>query len=1051
MSERLKIITFGGLKLLLDDRPVVGLTSHKAQALLVYLTCNPRAYGREVLAELLWDERSQSQALGNLRAVLTSLRKHLEAYLTVSRESVSVDPDADLWLDVSELEAALQPWVTVGGAVTTQIAAGVARVVELYQGEFLEGFYLREASGFEGWLVGERQRLHYKVLDALSSLVDYELQAGAYPSGIEHTRRLLELDPLMESAQRQLMRLLNYSGQRAAALEGYERFRDLLAEELGVSPEAESQALYAQIQAGELERPPSRESSAPSHNLPVQLTSFIGRQRELVEVKRLLTGHYNGRSQLNRLLTLVGAGGCGKTRLAIQAANEMQQAYPQGTWLIELAPLSDPRLVPEAALKALDLQAKSERPALEVLVDFLRARQLLLVVDNCEHLIGACAEFIESLLRVCPDLSVLATSRERLNIPGEAVYYVSSLSTPEADQAMNIEEVSQYEAVQLFVERAANTLTGFAVTDENAPAIAQVCRRLDGIPLAIELAAARLNVLPVAGIATRLDDSFRLLTGGSRTALPRHQTLRATIDWSYALLSHKERIQLRRLSVFKGGWSLEAAEAICAGKEIEEIEVLELLSSLVNKSLVIAKRTQQDEMRYTMLETIRQYGREKQQADDEEDWAFQRHLDYFLNFAERANRELRGPQSLAWTRRAEQEYDNLWAALEWSLGSGHAVEAGVRLANLLMWIWERLGYWFEGRFWLEKSLAQSQALGQNALRAQALLYYGYIIFDIQGNRAQGQLLFEESLEIWRELNPPQSLDYAETLAWSGYSLGRRGDYETGRHYLEQGLDIFQEAGELWGQAWTLDLLAKVVRQMGDEETACDLVEESAKLFRETGDRWGLAISLESLGLISMEQGHYPEANRHLEESLAIFREFGSTARVGNVLNSLGEVARCENDYARAQGFYLECLSNFQKSGLSWVGICQNLGYLALYQGDDLQAAARFKESLALSKKGDRKLETVFCLAGFAAVAAARGQAEAAACLYGAVAAQLEGLQVGRATPWIALADRLEFERYQARCRDQLGQEDYEAAWEQGRKLELDQALELAFQTLGLRG
>jgi predicted ATPase/DNA-binding SARP family transcriptional activator len=1051
MSERLKITTFGGLKLLLDDRPVVGLTSHKAQALLVYLACNPRAYAREVLAELLWDERSQSQALGNLRVVLTSLRKQLKAYVVVSRESVFLNPDADLWLDVSELEAAIEHWVMAGKAVTPEIAARFASAVELYQGEFLEGFYLREASGFDAWLMRERQRLHYKVLDALGSLIAYELQSGAYPAGIEHARRLLELDPLMESAQRQLMRLMNYSGQRAAALEVYERFQNLLAEELGIAPEAESQALYAQIQAGELERPVLRETAEHPHNLPVQLTSLIGRQSELVEVGRLLIGDQSGRSRPKRLVTLVGVGGCGKTRLAIQAASEVLHAYPQGAWLVELAPLSDPLLVPQAALKALDLQAKSERPALEALADFLRPRQLLLVVDNCEHLIEACAQLIERLLRTCPHLNVLATSRERLDVPGEAVFYVPSLSTPEADQAMNVEKVSQYEAVQLFVERAAATLPGFVVTDENASAIAKVCRRLDGIPLAIELAAARLNVLTVAGIAARLDDSFRLLTGGSRTALPRHQTLRAAIDWSYALLSQKERIQLRRLAVFEGGWSLEAAEAICAGEEIEACEVLGLLSSLVNKSLVIAKRTPHDEVRYTMLETIRQYGREKLLAANEGDWASRQHLDYFLNFAERADRELRGSQSLAWTHRVKLEYDNLRAALEWSLGACQAVKPGVRLANALFWIWDRLGYWFEARFWLEESLAQMQTLDRTAARAKALQNYGLITFDIQGNQAKGQLLLEESLEIWRELSPSHLPDYAYSLVWLGSLLCRQGDYKTGRDYLEQGRDIFQEAGERWGQAYALKLLASFLRSTGDEETACDLVEEEVELFRETGDRWGLAISLNDLGLISIEQGNYLAANRHLEESLEIFREFGSTAWVGGVLNNLGETARCLNDYDRAQGFYLECLSSDQKSGISnYGGICLNLGYVALYQGDDAEAVARFKEALTLSKEADNKLDTVLCLAGLAAAAAARGQAEGATRLYGAVAAQLEELQVGQATSMIFLSDRLEFERYQGRCRAQLEQEEYEAAWEQGRKMELDQAIGFAFRALGLR-
>ncbi len=334
MNSSLQIFTLGSVRILSGGQPLAKLTNQKAKALLIYLASTRRRQPREVLADLLWDERSQSQAMSNLRVVLVDLRKWFGEYVTISRSIVSLKPEADIDLDVAELETALQPWVAACGVRSPQIAAGVVRAAELYRGEFLAGMYLRDASGFEGWLVRERQRLHYKLLEALVSLVDYELKAGSYPIGAEHARRLLELDPLMESAQRQLMRLLAYSGQRAAALETYERFRDLLIEEVSVEPEEATQALYAQIQAGVLHKPAIQETNPPLHNLPVQLTSFIGRRREIAAVSQLLTGSHGRYATPRRLVTLLGAGGSGKTRLSLQAASTVLDAYPMAPgWL----------------------------------------------------------------------------------------------------------------------------------------------------------------------------------------------------------------------------------------------------------------------------------------------------------------------------------------------------------------------------------------------------------------------------------------------------------------------------------------------------------------------------------------------------------------------------------------------------------------------------------------------------------------------------------------------------------------------------------------------
>ncbi|HEX5809175.1 MAG TPA: BTAD domain-containing putative transcriptional regulator, partial [Anaerolineales bacterium] len=415
--------------------------------------------------------------------------------------------------------------------------------------------------------------------------------------------------------------------------------------------------------------PPLRILDAHPNNLPVQLTTFIGRKKEQAEIRQPITE--------DRLVTLLGVGGIGKTRLSIEAAREVLGAFPGGVWFVELASLSDPERVSQTVFTTLGLIEQPGRPPVEILIDFLRSKKALLILDNCEHLIQSCAQVAQNLLSSCPDLHILATSREALGIPGETLYIVPTLSTPDPLHT-TLETLSASEAAQLFIERAQTALAGFTLTEENAPAIAQLCHHLDGIPLAIELAAARVKLLRVEEIAARLDDRFRLLTGGARTALPRHQTLQALIDWSYDLLSEPERVLLRRLSVFAGGWTLEAAEQVVGNEraergDIESIvydlqpgDVLDLLTSLVNKSLILVEHKPEQGTRYDMLETIRQYARQKVWQADEEELLRQRHLEYYIDLAEQAEPNLRSFDMVMWLDRLESERDNIRSALEWA-------------------------------------------------------------------------------------------------------------------------------------------------------------------------------------------------------------------------------------------------------------------------------------------------------------------------------------------------------------------------------------------------
>jgi len=479
-------------------------------------------------------------------------------------------------------------------------------------------------------------------------------------------------------------------------------------------PEHLFQLIIADLPSG---FPPLNTLDSYRHNLPLQLTSFIGRIREMAEVKYLLSA--------TRLLTLIGPGGAGKTRLSLQVANELLDQYPDGAWFVELAPISDPLLLPRTTAIAIGLRDEPKRPVIDMLCDYLRGKQLLLILDNCEHLVEACAQLVDRLLHASPKLSIIASSREAFGIAGEASYRVPSLGLPDLKNLPSFESLDQYEAVRLFTERATSAVSTFRVTNENASAVAQICHRLDGIPLAIELAAAKVRALSVDQISKRLDDRFRLLTSGNRTALERHQTLRATLDWSHNLLSPEEQILFRRLSIFVDGWTLEAAESVCANDSnlggIRSEDIQNLLEHLVNKSLVSAEEWQ-SETRYRVLETMRQYAGEKLIEAGESENLRERHLEYFLDLAESAAPHLRKPEQLEWLARLEAEHENMRAALEWSLGMERP-EYALRLAAALGTFWFMHCYWLEGAKWLESALAkpaQDLTLAERTVRARAL-------------------------------------------------------------------------------------------------------------------------------------------------------------------------------------------------------------------------------------------------------------------------------------------------------------------------------------------
>ena len=621
--------------------------------------------------------------------------------------------------------------------------------------------------------------------------------------------------------------------------------------------------------------PALRSLGARQKNLPIELTSFIGRERELGEVRELLAK--------NRLVTITGTGGCGKTRLALRVAADLLDEFSDGVWLVELAALTDPSLVVQTTAGVLGVRQPSHVGLLRTLTDFLRSKSVLLVLDNCEHLIASCADMTMALLQSCRHLTIMATSRERLAVKGEVTYEVPPLSLPDPIRLPALEDLSQYEAVRLFVERAVSSTPGFAVGQGNAASIARVCHQLDGIPLAIELAAARVRALSVEQIANRLDERFRLLTTGPRMAPPHHRTLQSAMDWSYGLLSTDERTLFSRLSVFAGGFTLDAAEAVCPATGIDAHAVLDLLTQLVFKSLVVTADDDK-QVRYWLLETVRQYSRDKLQEAGETADTRRRHCTYFLEFVERGEPALQGPRQAAWLARLEAEHDNLRAALEWCADNREG-EAMLRLSCALWWFWYVRGYHREGRRWLERALKNAEGASP-MLRAKAQSGTAYLATD-QGDFAAARAMLEQSLEQSRRLGDKSGAAHAV------YGLGRvalrQEDLPRASTLYEEALAQFRELGLRQSTASLLNGLGVFVTNQGDFARARSLFQESLAINRDAGNMRGIALSIANLGVLAFREGNFSAARSLVQESLAIDRELGDKRGIASELEELAAI------------------------------------------------------------------------------------------------------------------------------------------------------------------
>ncbi len=858
------------------DGKTITIPSRPAQSLFAYLILSSGTlHRREKLAGMLWPDSTEESARDYLRHGLWRIRKALgpadskgkEApYLIADDIHIGFNSDSPFTSDAAEIEK-----IDIARASTDELI----RTLSIYQGELLPGFY-------EEWVVLEREHLRSIYEQKMDSLVNRLNSEGRWQDILTCAEKWISFGQRPESAYRALMSAHTALGDLSKMTAAYERCRKSL-DEFGVEPSEHTHQLFRNLKTGKviqqgsfgsIQKDGERWVPAPN-NIPVPLTSFIGRDRDLKEIAKLLGA--------TRLLTLTGPGGVGKTRLAIQTARISLKKFKDGVFWVDLVGLSDENLIPQEIAQVLQVPVVAAEPLIGTLKNYLRSKEILLVLDNCEHLIHTCAAVSEQLLGACAGLKILATSIEGLGLFNELIWQVPSLPLPLPGGAVSLEDLRKIASIELFQERAANAKSGFVLSEENATSVVQICERLDGIPLAIELAAARTKILSVHEIASRLDDRFSLLTSGNRTAIARHQTLRATIDWSHELLSEPERVLFRRLAVFAGGFTLETAETVCSLAELRPIDVVDSLGRLVDKSLLIVEAGVEAEVtRYRLLETIRQYALEKLVDAGEALEIRKRHAEYFLHLAEESEPKIYGSESVAWFRRLENELDNIRSAIDWSISSSRA-DLALGILGSLVYFWFSHGllgsewnervqqalsrpegseptkaranalngmgfmYWadwypIDNRAGLEEALAIGRKINDPMIIATALRNLGLIEI-IQGNHPEAHILLKQSLEILQEIGPSGKMGKANSLIFLGDLALNQGNLLKARSYYEQSISILREPGDVNFLAYAVRRLGHLAWLSSDFQNATLMCKESLEWNQQVHDPRGILACL----------------------------------------------------------------------------------------------------------------------------------------------------------------------------------------------------------------
>ena len=981
------------------DGESLRLKLRKVEALLIYLAVTGKTHRREALIALLYPELDRERAFANFRHTLSVLKSAVgELYLSVDPDSVALKDNGEVWTDVMEFRRLIEESSrTSDGDEGSESVRLFEEAAGLWGGEFLAGFSLDDCPDFEEWRFFEAEGLERDYASQLRRLVRHHSERGEYQKAAEYGRKLVTLDPLDESAHRSLMRLYGLSGQRSAALRQYDQCKAVLTRELGRMPEAETEALREAIAAGTPAPAAPKKAAAPSNdtasaapstpaeaipttvrktaqpedakkapdtqsgaerptNLRMALTRLIGRERELAAVVDML------RRDEIRLLTLTGTGGTGKTRLALEAASHLRDYFEHGVFFIDLAPLEKPDQVVPDIVTSLNIietvasletgaEAKRERRSpIELLCDYLRRKQLLLVLDNFEHVIEAGPEVTEILSR-CPQVKVLATSREALRLRGEQELPVPPLMLPELNQSFD--SLKQSEAVRLFAERAAAAAVGFEMTEKNAHALAGICARLDGLPLAIELAAARTKVYQPQALLQRLDDRLGLLRDGPRDLPQRQRTLRNEIDWSYELLSEDEKTVFRRLSVFAGGCTMEAAAAVCSFEdEHSRLDASECLLSLYEKSLFIKHDTSAGP-RFLMLQTIKEYAAGRLEESGERETVLRRLALYCVDLAERAEPGMKGPEWRTWFARLDAEYDNIRSALAWLQQEADPV-LGSQLAGAMGWYWFRRARYTEGQHWLElfRSAADEKAPPES--RAKVSYYLGWINMctgRVHLGNPEVKSCFDESVLLWRKTEVTRGLACALVMrgwaGWGGNPCDPLADAET--ESSKESTSLARGTADPWVIAFCVvyDISYMEKDDRGARQTA---LEETLIFARESEDHFLVCRVLKEMGDLGFRYGDWTYAKQWYSESLRAARDIDDKWSIFDIFNRLGRTYLMLDQVIEAKTSYREGLLNAADVGargyFGW--LIGGLDHVAMWEGNLKRATRLWAAAAAIA-------------------------------------------------------------------------------------------------------
>ena len=1053
-------------------RPVE-ISAAKERAVLAELVLHAnQIVSRERLVEVVWGEHPPASAAATLNTYVSHLRSALEPGraprtqpgLLLTREPgylLAVDPERVDALRFERLAGEGRRALAAGDAATA--AATFREGLSLWRGGALADFI------YEPFAQPEATRLEELRLATLEQRIDADLALGRHHDLVAELRRLVDEHPLRERLWGQLMLALYRCGRQSEALRAYGELRKVLAEELGIDPSPALRRLEDDMlqQRPDLEVPVATGHSAdavavpkgPPTNLPTRLTSFVGREDDIAEVERLCADA--------RLVTLVGAGGIGKTRLAVEVASRLLDDHPDGVFVVELAPLADASGLHHQVLAALGVAEDDRRSPAETLVAHVADRRILLLIDNCEHLVDACAALVEDLLTAAPGVRILATSRELLRARVETAWRVPSMLTPPPDTGLA--DLVGFEAARLFLERARTMSAGWELSAVDTVHVARICARLEGIPLAIELAAARTGLLSVGEIAERLDDRFGLLSTGARTAPGRHQTLRAAVDWSYDSLTVAERRLFERLSVFSGGFTLEAAEAVCPDNELAPSTVLEALGGLVDKSMVLSEPGR-PASRFRMLETLRQYGAERLAERGDTEATRNRHLAWAAALASEAEPHVEGTGQAESLHRLAAEHDNLRSALEWATTSSDGA-ALLSVATTLGRFWEVRGHLSEGRRWLEAAL-KGWAPESAPLRARSHRWAG-VLAQRQGDHPAARRHYEAGLALSRDADDRRGtasalhslgnleglegrLDSANALYGESLAIGRdlgdrrvaaasltnlgwiaqtRGDFVRARRFTEEALAQWQELGDQQGLAQTLTAVAYLALLQGDHPAVRSFCGQSLELQRALGDRYGACWSLTYLGWAAQNDGDLATARQLHEEALAVRRELGDRYGEAWSLSHLGDLERAAGRPAESHRLLEESLATAEKLGntycISWSLL--RLAKLVRSEGDCPRATELFRRGLAVAGRHGDRIAAAECLEGLAAtLAASPAELQHTASLLGTAHALREA--AGAPVP---AAELRRYERDVHAVREGLGEEVFSDAWEAGRVAAVD--------------